>query len=677
MLGIERDNNIGISTNGFLAVDIDMKEGKDGESEIQRMEKEGKEFPQTFEQYTPTGGRHLIYSSPTRAGNSTCKLAPGVDIRGWGGQLVGAGSTIDGKSYTANWAKIQPAPQWLEDLVQSVRKLETRRSDLPAVGVDESYARKRGEAYLSTLPGARSGEGGNHASFAACATLRDLGCNIMDAHDLMEKWNEKCEPPWSIEELTTIVNNAYSYANDRVGNASPEAVFDEIPVEEKPKVLHPFDELNKEFAYVLSGSSHHILRETVDPKGIPCIKHIEESTFHTLFPWKKMKVGDKSLPVTKQWMHSRDRRSYLGGFCFAPGRDAPPGYYNLFRGWTVEPWPHPADHPIPKEWAWAVDAFLSHIRDNICEGDNFLFQWILGFFAHLIQRPYQKPHVALVFRGKKGVGKSAILDRIGAILGAHYLATADQRYLTGNFNSHLENCLLLVLEEAFWSGDKKADGILKNLVTGSQHVIERKGKEAYSVDNCTRIVIIGNDEWLVPASEDERRYAVFDVGSRRQNDSYFFQRMREGMEQGGYRVLLRYLQDFDLSKVNLNAAPKTQALLEQKFKSLRNDERWWFDCLHDGHILHSNFPDHEMPEAISKEDLRNSYSTYLREAGIRARTPDHRFFGRRLQAFCPSMHVSKILLGDKRVNAYKLPGLEKMRTDFSKYIGQPISWEET
>src|SRR5690606_13114237 len=147
-------------------------------------------------------------------------------------------------------------------------------------------------------------------------------------------------------------------------------------------------------------------------------------------------------------------------------------------------------------------------------------------------------------RGGKGTGKNALVDRVGYLLGNHYLLTSNRRYLVGNFNGHLEHCLLFALDEAFWSGDKQAEGQLKDLITGSHHVIEHKGKEPYSVENCTRIVIIGNEEWLVPSSHDERRFAVFHVGDGRKQDRAFFQAMREGMERGGYRLLLRYLLDY-------------------------------------------------------------------------------------------------------------------------------------
>jgi hypothetical protein len=46
---------------------------------------------------------------------------------------------------------------------------------------------------------------------------------------------------------------------------------------------------------------------------------------------------------------------------------------------------------------------------------------------------------------------------------------------------------MFALDEAFWSGDKQAEGTLKDLITGRDHVIEHKGKEPYTVANKTRV----------------------------------------------------------------------------------------------------------------------------------------------------------------------------------------------
>ena len=321
---------------------------------------------------------------------------------------------------------------------------------------------------------------------------------------------------------------------------------------------HPFEVFNDEFAFVLSGGTHHILWETTDSHGHPVVQHLAETSFHKMHASRKWMSGRKEIPFTLAWMEAQERRSYKG-VCFQPGQSSPNGWYNLWRGFAVQPADTSA-HP-------SVEAFKEHALKNVCGGDKHLYHWLMCYFAHMIQHPEEKPLCALVFKGGKGVGKNALIERVGHLLGNHFMLTSKRRYLTSNFNAHFEANLMFVLDEAFWSGDKEAEGVLKDLVTGSKHVIEHKGAGVFEVDNKTRVVIIGNEEWLVPATADERRWAVFDVGEGRKQDRKFFEDMRVGMEQGGYAHLLRFLLDYNIT-ADVNAAPHTQALADQKIESL-------------------------------------------------------------------------------------------------------------
>ena len=79
--------------------------------------------------------------------------------------------------------------------------------------------------------------------------------------------------------------------------------------------------------------------------------------------------------------------------------------------------------------------------------------------------------------------------------------------MVGRFNSHMISLLLLHADEGFWAGDKKAEGRLKDLVTGKTHPIEFKGKEAFWINNYVRLFVTGNPDWVVPAGFEERRFA--------------------------------------------------------------------------------------------------------------------------------------------------------------------------
>lgn len=668
------DYNIGISTSRFgddkalVVVDVDNKGDKDGEGTLVQLEIDGSEFPPTLEQHTAGGGRHIIYVHPQPLRQGTDVLGRGLDIRSKGGYIVGPGSVVDGREYALIQSELPaPVPQWI------VERLGVGRSDLDSSpvalpnNVDSARAEDRAVAFLNACPLAVEGSGGDQTTYKVAARLKDLGCDQVQAENLMlEHWNDRCSPPWDEADLHEKVAHAFRYGIEQPGIAAPEAVFTEVQQPAAEETAHPFAIINKEYAFVKQGA--FILQETTNEDGEFATVRLPVSDFHAWFANQPFQIGkEKTRPVSQYWMEWQHRRQY-DAVVFSPGKDPGPRWYNLWRGFTVEPADSP-DHP-------AVEAFKEHALKNVCKGNEADYRYLMGFFAHMIQRPWDKPLVALVFRGGKGVGKNALLERVGALLGPHFVVADDDRYLLGNFNSHLESNLFFVLDEAAWAGDKRAEGKLKGLITGTKRLVEHKGKEARNVKSLSRIAVIGNEDWIVPASEDERRFAVFNVGNGRKQDRQFFQDMREGMEAGGYANLLRFLMDFDISDLDVNLAPQTDGLLDQKLASLEPVPKWWCDCLTSGVIASSDFGG-VWPDKIPTTKLMQSFGLWAKLHNVRSRLPSSTEFRKRLALMAPSARNGKVhVQGDTKLQGYYLPTLEKARAEWDAYIGQSQEWGE-
>ncbi|MES2346591.1 MAG: bifunctional DNA primase/polymerase [Pseudomonadota bacterium] len=651
--------NIGISTShGLLVVDVDPAKG--GNESLLALELAGHELPPTRTQTTARKGRHLIYSVPQAVKQGADVLGKGLDIRSNGGYIVAAGSTTADGAYAMDETPIAPAPAWL-----------IAKCGAPRAKTTVDYVIERATQYLKTdAPLAVEGTAGDQTTYQVAARVKDFGVLQPVAIALMlEHWNDRCTPPWAPDELDTKVANAYRYGNDAPGIADPSTDFKPVVGEVAPgAALHPFAKLNQEYAFILAGGTGSILWETTDQRGRYCFHLLNKEVFKDKLASHKIRFDDKLKPLTTAWLESEERRSY-DGLIFEPGRDMGPRWYNMWRGYATTP-ADSATHPMVERWK-------EHLLHNICGGVEPLAQWLTGWLAHLIQRPYEKPLVAIVFKGSKGVGKNAMIERVGHLLGPHALVTSRRRYLVSNFTMHLQKCLLFVLDEAFWSGDKEAEGVVKDLITGSEHLIEPKGKESYTVRNLTRIVVIGNEDWLVPASYDERRWAVFNVGDGRKQDKLYFEEMRHGLDnQGGNAHLLRYLLDFDLASVDINAAPDTDELANQKHASLDPFPRWWHNCLREGRLLGGDF-EANWPREVGSERFRQAFQRYARENGMGRYLPDDRSMGHSMKKFVPSVtrgRMSKQADGSQPYT-YKLPELDKARAEWGRYIGHEVSWE--
>lgn len=710
--------NIAISTNDLLVVDVDNKRGKNGSLTIAMLAADGYFLPDTYTQETPTTGRHMVYKAPFTCRNSVQELGQEyfgnergfscVDTRGYGGFIVGAGSKVGAGVYTGNQAAIASAPLWLAELFR--RSLPECAADLELIeqlNIDAEAAVARAEVYLVQLPVAHDGSR-NEDLYRAATWIKDLGVTPSDClAAILQHW--KHFPGMELEEIRKTVNNAFKYGTSAPGRFSAEAQFKAVaPKDAEPgpqmdaargESLRAADGatqaapshgsgengsssgtsavvalLNKQYAFCTIGSNSAVLWETADHKERPQLRTLTLDAFRNKIAGERLGEGDgESKEFHKIWLNHWGRRSY-DALVFSPGKEVRPRFYNLWRGFAFEP--TAPGEAVPATWQKALDDFLLHARQNVCNGDANLYRWLIGWFAHLIQRPWEQPLTALVMQGEKGVGKNALVDRVGALLGNHFMGTSKRRFLVGQFNSHLEDKLFFVLNEAFWAHDHAVEAVLKEITTESTNTVERKGLEPYHVDNYLRVVIMGNEDTIVPASFDERRWAVFKVGQGHKQRKEFFHNMRVWMEDGGYRLLLRYLLDYDLSGIDVREAPNTEGLHEQKLGNLDPFHTWWHECLTAGRIVSADFPllweeKDGKPFVADKEAMRSAFRRWRKERDVRIRDPHTNIFGKRLKECLPSVDSNQKREGQY---VYVFPTLDAARAEWDKFIKFPGRW---
>jgi hypothetical protein len=118
--GSQSGCGIGIATgkaSGIWVLDVDDRDA------LYELEREHGELPATLTSITGSGGEHQIYLWPADGRtihNSASGFAPGIDVRGEGGQIV-APPTIHPNGNPYEWdeqcTEIAAAPEWLLDLI--------------------------------------------------------------------------------------------------------------------------------------------------------------------------------------------------------------------------------------------------------------------------------------------------------------------------------------------------------------------------------------------------------------------------------------------------------------------------------------------------------------------------------------------------------------------------------
>ena len=228
--------NIGIHCDGMIVIDVDSRKG--GDESINELEKQHGAFPRTFRTSTPSGGHHIFYRSVAPVSNSVSVLGRGIDVRSRNGYVVAPGSQIETGAYAVECdAPLADAPEWLVATCKVVEPKEG--SNTPKMSIPDApddVAARAGD-WLAGQPGAVEGQGGDAATFAVICGLRDMGVSASQAATLLADWNDRCSPPWTFDELTIKVDNAYRYAQNEPGaRAALPGDFPAIAAADTPQV---------------------------------------------------------------------------------------------------------------------------------------------------------------------------------------------------------------------------------------------------------------------------------------------------------------------------------------------------------------------------------------------------------------------------------------------------------
>ena len=389
---------------------------------------------------------------------------------------------------------------------------------------------------------------------AVIGALKRAGCNldtieaIFREHPIGDKYREKGSQGRKYLQ--------FSYDKDsRPKAGSQDALATHIEL------------LNRSHAVVQISGKTVILNEIHDHKGRPDITFSSVNDFKNFQANQRVWVKGKSVPIAQLWLESPDRRQYPRGVVFSPGKETS-GAYNLWRGFAVT--------PAPGDWS----LLREHILKNICAGNEALFNYLLDWMARNVQDPGgERPGVAVVLKSVDfGTGKGVFATQYGMLFGPHFQQITNGTHLLGKFNNHLKDCLLCFVDEGVWGGDKQAAGVLKGLITESIMMIEPKGINAFPVENHINLIIASNNDWVVPAGFDERRYLVLDVSPKRKQDTEYFGAIVDQMDQGGREAMLYDLLERKIT-VNLRKVPKTAALFDQVVNSMTTVQKFWFERL--------------------------------------------------------------------------------------------------
>ena len=201
---------------GFMVLDIDRKNGKDGLATLRALEAEHGELAPTFEWKTRSDGLARLYTTNgVEVTKSEGRTGVGLDIRAVNGYQVAP--PTPGYEFI-RWAEPAAAPAWLVKSAQTSAKQTAKPKAVACAVEDADWQIRKARRFLAErLHNEPSGEDGHR--FALACQVRDFGLSEPTALVAMSAWNEQADYPRDANEIEKAVANAYRYAQNAPGAA--------------------------------------------------------------------------------------------------------------------------------------------------------------------------------------------------------------------------------------------------------------------------------------------------------------------------------------------------------------------------------------------------------------------------------------------------------------------------
>jgi putative DNA primase/helicase len=366
-----------------------------------------------------------------------------------------------------------------------------------------------------------------------------------------------CTEPVPPDSKNTMQENNVSEIDPLMTIASRQLVSPEID-------LKRLQALNERLTHVVVGGRHMVVSLK------PCHVNGESYIFEKIQEFKnyflhepRVKVRDSdngktaALGLGDTWLQWHGKAFCPDGVGYYPTPEkCPTKVFNMYGGLAV----------IPREGDCSV--WLQHLRDVICGGREVEFNYALQWFAHLIQKPDEKPSVAIVLKSCEGAGKGALVEPVMRILGAHGVHVNGTGQIAGRFNSTLANKQLVFIDEAN-ATDRGAADTLKGIISEPTINLERKGLDPEPMPNYTRLIFASNLNQVLSAGMRERRYLVLEPNEANAQDPAYFNRYWNWVNnQNGPSRLLHLLQITSLEGFDPRRCPTTSALLSEQLVSM-------------------------------------------------------------------------------------------------------------
>lgn len=336
-------------------------------------------------------------------------------------------------------------------------------------------------------------------------------------------------------------------------------------------------------------------------------------------------------------------------------------------------WQDPVVAPAPGAWS-VIHEFLWEV---ICDGRKEVYEYLVSYLAHMVQRPEEKPGIMIVMLGAQGTGKGTLFKLLRNVWARTCLLVSNVAEVVGGFNAALQHNYVICMDEALFEGDMKSVERLKSLITEKVVTIEQKFMPRCSIESFHRFFAASNSYHFAHVDHDDRRFLFLRVSSSKKGDGTYWDKINTAIEDKQIlAAMVHDLKTMNLANFSVRQRPITDEHTSQKALSLTGFYRYWLEVLEGGELpteLGSFQPPPWTPDVfVSSNALLGGFRRYDRNAE-RYKPLQGTGLRKKLRDVCPGAKECR-RAGD-RVRGYLLPDLATARTQFEVYLGSAWAWD--
>ena len=248
------------------------------------------------------------------------------------------------------------------------------------------------------------------------------------------------------------------------------------------------------------------------------------------------------------------------------------------------------------------------LYDNLCNKDDFAYNFLASMISRKLCRPNEKIPICLAWlQSRQGLGKGSFLEFLRKLFATSVDTVTSINRMSSfisPFNAARSTSLWCCLEEVKGDSLKEFDNVLKDEVTCTYTRQEKKGVDAVMKKCYYQLLIFSNTNRCLKIDQDDRRFALF-TGSKKVKSKEWFTKLYSELDSVYIlRAAWDYFMEFDTSTWNFRNRPKSVLLEQLKISSESVDARFV------RFLFLEYFPVTRQYE-FSKEELHVAYSNFI------------------------------------------------------------------